>query len=173
MLSYAVRKTALPSPRRCGRIVPVTPKFHQLEDFAVRFAETDAAGVVHFSHFPRWAEDAECDFFRRNGLSAFAGTPAETRSGWPKVSLKIDYRAPARYADRIRVRIRPAAFPRPESRTIEWTFEILRVEKDGSLSLLAAGTHTSVFAEISPEGEMRAAKAVPADVRRALEAAFA
>ena len=150
----------------------MTPKFHELEDFAVRFAETDAAGVVHFSHFLRWAENAEGDFFRKNGLSVLAGTAAGTRFGMPKVSLKIDYRAPARYDDRIRVRIRPTALPAAGTRAIEWSFEVLRVEKSGALELLAAGTFTSVCAEIFPDGKMRAAECVPADVRRALGAFF-
>ena len=101
-----------------------------------------------------------------------AGTAAGTRFGLPKVSLKIDYRAPARYDDRIRVRIRPTALPAAGTRAIEWSFEVLRVEKSGALELLAAGTFTSVCAEIFPDGKMRAAERVPADVRRALDAFF-
>lgn len=150
----------------------MTTKFHEFEDFAVRFAETDAAGVVHFSNFLRWAENAEGDFFRRNGISVFAGTPAEPRRGLPKVSLKIDYRASARYDDRIRVRIRPTTLPAAGTRTVEWAFEVLRVEKSDALTLLAAGTFTSVCAEISPDGKMRAVESVPAEIRRALNAFF-
>lgn len=136
-------------------------------------SETDAAGLVHFSHFLRWAEDAEGDFFRKNGLTVFGKTAAGTRLGFPRVSVGADFRAPARYADRIRVRIRPRAFPRPEARSIEWQFEILRVEDGGAgTTLLAAGTWTSVFAEISADGKTVSARALPDDVVAAVKKLF-
>lgn len=147
-------------------------KFHALEDFAVRMSETDAAGVVHFTHFLRWAENAEGDFFRKNGLKIFEKTAAGTRFGWPRVAVRADFRAPARYADVIRVRVRPAAFPPESARGVEWAFEIFRVGSAGETTLLASGTWTSVFAEIAPSGKMSAAPSVPADVRAALKTFF-
>lgn len=147
-------------------------KFHTLEDFAVRMSETDAAGVVHFSHFLRWAENAEGDFFRKNGLKIFGKTAAGTHFGWPRVSVRFDFRAPARYADSIRVRIRPAAFPPENARSVEWRSEIFRVGNAGDLLLLATGTWTSVFAEIDDGAKMRAAAALPAEIRAALKTFF-
>ena len=35
----------------------------------VEFCETDMAGIVHFSNFYKWMEQAEHEFFRSLGLS--------------------------------------------------------------------------------------------------------
>ena len=39
----------------------------------VQFAETDMAGVVHFSNYFRWMEEVEHAFFRAVGLSVVIG----------------------------------------------------------------------------------------------------
>ena len=35
----------------------------------VQFAETDLAGIAHFSNFVRWMEETEHAFFRSLGMS--------------------------------------------------------------------------------------------------------
>lgn len=148
-------------------------KFHFSEDFSVRFAETDAAGVVHFSNFLRWAENAVGDFFRKNALKLCEKTLAGTTLGFPIVAIRADYRAPARYADRIRVGIRPARPAFPQTRKTEWIFEIFRVEKTGDeKTLLAEGSLTNVYAEISADGKIVAAQSVPAALSEMLEKKF-
>lgn len=151
----------------------MNPKFYTLPEFSVRFSETDAAGVVHFTHFLRWAENAEGDFFRTNGLRIFEKMPAGAgAAGFPRVRVSADFFAPAHYADKIRVRIRPAALPLPNSRRIDWIFEIARVEKSGEETALAAGAWTSVCAEFFADGTAHAANALPAALLRALEKTF-
>jgi len=149
-----------------------TPIFHTLPDFSVRFSETDAAGLVHFTNFLRWAENAECDFFRTNGLKIFEKTPTGTTLGFPRVAVKTDFRSPAHYADCIRVKIRPTAFPRPEARAAEWAFEIFRIEKNDTQTLLATGTWTSVFAEIDANGIVHAQKNLPHEFLSVLKNTF-
>jgi len=148
------------------------PIFHTLPDFLVRFSETDAAGLVHFTNFLRWAENAECAFFRANGLKIFEKTTTGTAIGFPRVSVKTEFRAPAHYADRIRVKIRPSEFPSPESRAVEWAYEIFRIEKNDEQTLLATGTWTSVFAEIEANGVVRTKKNLPPALLSALKKTF-
>lgn len=140
------------------------PNFHVFPDFFVRFSETDAAGLVHFTNFLRWTENAECDFFKHYKLPFFEKTPSGAILGFPRVSVKTDFRAPARYADRIRVKICPVAFPPSDARSIEWSFEIFRIEEDSRAVLLSTGTWTSVFAEISPDGTIRTQKMLPPEL---------
>lgn len=143
--------------------------FHTLEDFSVRFSETDAAGLVHFTNFLRWAENAEGDFFRKYDLCLLEKNSAETLCGFPRVSVRIDYRAPARYADCIRVKIRPQELPEENSRSLNWEFQIFRIESDRTEKLLALGSWSTVFAEIDFHGNTRAGKSVPAQVRNAIK----
>ncbi len=60
----------------------------------VRFSETDAAGVVHFSRLLAIVEEAEHDWFSQLGLPVFGGGTA-----WPRVKLEVDFRAPCRFGE--------------------------------------------------------------------------
>jgi acyl-CoA thioester hydrolase len=63
----------------------------------VQFADTDMAGIVHFSNFFRYMERVEHDFFRLLELSIRedpAKIPAEECVGWPRVHASCDYKAP-------------------------------------------------------------------------------
>ncbi|TDU66529.1 acyl-CoA thioester hydrolase [Prosthecobacter fusiformis] len=69
---------------------------HTLTD-RVQFADTDMAGIVHFSNFFRYIERVEHDFFRALGMSIWdksAEIPVDERVGWPRVHVSCDFRAP-------------------------------------------------------------------------------
>ena len=55
----------------------------------VEFAETDMAGIVHFSNFFRMMEATEHAFFRSLGLTIH-GHEHGTTTGWPRVSASFD-----------------------------------------------------------------------------------
>ncbi|MBR6797939.1 MAG: hypothetical protein IKM45_04545 [Opitutales bacterium] len=147
-------------------------KYHTPDDFCVRFAETDSAKLAHFTNFLRWAENAEGDFFRTYGASLIKKDATGVLHGFPRVSVKIDYRAPAHYADRIRVRIRPQMFPPEGSRSIDWEFQISRIEKNNTETLLAYGSWKTVFATIDAHGNVKAGNALPDDTFAALKKFF-
>lgn len=68
----------------------------------VQFADTDMAGIVHFSNFFRYMERVEHDFFRAVGTSIWDSRPTiptDERVGWPRVHASCDYRAPLRFED--------------------------------------------------------------------------
>ena len=58
----------------------------------VQFAETDLAGVVHFSCFFRYMEEAEHALWRAAGLTI---APRDSDLGFPRVSASIDFLAPS------------------------------------------------------------------------------
>src|SRR5262245_44330655 len=60
----------------------------------VAFAETDTAGIVHFSNYLRYFEDAEHALWRQAGLSIHA---AESPIGWPRVSASCEYHRPLKF----------------------------------------------------------------------------
>ncbi len=66
----------------------------------VQFYETDAAGIVHFSTFFRYMEEAEHALWRENGISIF---PASPTHGWPRVAASFDYKRPLRFEDEFEV----------------------------------------------------------------------
>jgi len=68
----------------------------------VQFADTDMAGIVHFSNFFRYMERVEHDFFRALEMSIWdtrPTIPTDERVGWPRVHASCDYRAPLRFEE--------------------------------------------------------------------------
>jgi len=68
----------------------------------VQFCETDLAGVLHFSNYYRLMEEAECAFWRAQGLSVI-GSDGEKAISWPRVSSNCEYYAPARFEDELEI----------------------------------------------------------------------
>jgi len=71
----------------------------------VQFYETDAAGIVHFSWFFRYMEEAEHALWREAGLSI---APIVADVGWPRVAASDSTRSSDRSA---------ASMPRRRSET--------------------------------------------------------
>lgn len=69
----------------------------------VEFCETDMAGIVHFSNFYKWMEQAEHEFFRSLGLSIVGVQPDGSVIGWPRVSAQCRFESPARYEETLDV----------------------------------------------------------------------
>ena len=69
----------------------------------VNFYELDSAGIVHFSTFFRYMEEAEHALWRAAGLSI---APRDAVVGFPRVAAAFEYRRPLRFEDEFDVRIR-------------------------------------------------------------------
>jgi len=69
----------------------------------VQFHETDAAGLVHFSCFFRYLEEAEHALWRAAGLSIH---PPGSEIGWPRLATSFEFDQPLRFEDEFEVRIR-------------------------------------------------------------------
>jgi acyl-CoA thioester hydrolase len=83
------------------------PDSSKLSEFTVQrrvqFYETDAAGIVHFSWYLRYLEEAEHAMWRAAGLSI---APPDSAYGFPRVSVYSDYRAPLKFEDEFETTIR-------------------------------------------------------------------
>jgi YbgC/YbaW family acyl-CoA thioester hydrolase len=69
----------------------------------VQFYETDVAGIVHFSWFFRYMEEAEHALWRELGLSIH---PPQSDIGWPRVSASCDFHRALRFEQEFDVYIR-------------------------------------------------------------------
>ncbi len=99
----------------------------------VQYRDTDASGIVHFSAFFCYAEEAEHAMWRSAGLSV---EPRETEIGWPRVSASFEFRRALRFEDEIVVRIRVVA---KSAKTL--TFESTITCRD---EIAAVGTITTI-----------------------------
>ena len=124
----------------------------------VLFYETDLVGVVHFSNYFRYMEEAEHALWRAAGMRV---DKAGCETGWPRVSATFDYKKPLRFEDEFTILVRVQAVTR---RTIQYTFAVSR---DGAA--IGAGSMTTAFATRSDDS-MRAVD-VPDDVVARLRAA--
>jgi acyl-CoA thioester hydrolase len=68
----------------------------------VQFAEVDSAGIVHFSRYFRYMEEAEHAMWREVGLSI---SPPGASVGFPRVAATCDYQAPLLFEDEFDIRI--------------------------------------------------------------------
>lgn len=111
----------------------------------VQFYETDAAGIVHFSTFFRYMEEAEHALWRENGISIF---PAAATHGWPRVAASFDYRRPLRFEDEFEIRLQVAQLT---TRSIRYA---CRIECRGEL--VAEGGMTIACIQKQADDSMRA-----------------
>lgn len=70
----------------------------------VEFRDTDMAGIVHFSVFFTYMEEAEHEFLRHLGLAVFTEVDGDNLS-WPRVAASCNYRAAIRFEDEIDVAV--------------------------------------------------------------------
>jgi len=71
----------------------------------VQFYEVDSAGIVHFSWFFRYMEEAEHAMWREAGLSIHA---VNDDIGWPRVATAFEFYRPLRFEDEFDVHLRVA-----------------------------------------------------------------
>jgi YbgC/YbaW family acyl-CoA thioester hydrolase len=120
----------------------------------VHFYETDVAGIVHFSVFFKYMEEAEHAMWREAGLSIHA---VNDDIGWPRLASAFEFYRPLRFEDEFEVQIRVA----------EMTKKTIRYEctltKNGEK--LASGSMTIACVRKKPT--MRAVE-IPEDVAQRL-----
>jgi len=121
----------------------------------VQFADTDSAGVVHFSWIVKYMEEAEHALWREAGLTI---SPADGVVGYPRVALSVDFSAPLHFEDEFEVHVRVEAISR---RTIRYAHTIRRGD-----TVIATGTMTAACVRKTP-APMRAIE-IPAEVLRNL-----
>jgi YbgC/YbaW family acyl-CoA thioester hydrolase len=68
----------------------------------VQFYETDMAGIVHFSWFFRYLEEAEHAMWREAGLTIAGGAGI----AWPRVEASFEYFRPLKFEDEFEIHLR-------------------------------------------------------------------
>jgi acyl-CoA thioester hydrolase len=122
----------------------------------VQFYETDVAGIVHFSWFYRYMEEAEHALWRDAGLSIH---PQESDVGWPRVAASFDFRRALRFEDQFDIHLRVAAMAK---KTIQYACRIVKGDEE-----IASGTMT--IACVRKQPTMRAIE-IPDEIRKRLTA---
>ncbi len=120
----------------------------------VEFADTDMAGIAHFSAFFRYMEAAEHALFRSLGLSIY-DRRQERHLSFPRVSASCDYRSPARCEDELELCVTIARLGRT---SIGYNFRVACQEV-----LIAEGRMTCVCCHVEP-GEPLKPTAIPDDI---------
>ena len=113
----------------------------------VEFVETDMAGMVHFCHFFRWMEAAECRFFKELNLP-LAELRGNQFHGWPRVKVSCQYRAPLFFGEDVEVRL---IVKKLEAQAIHYAFRFYRIDTVG-FSLVATGEMTTLYATRTLDG---------------------
>ena len=101
----------------------------------VLFYEADPAGIVHFSWFFRYMEEAEHALWREAGLSI---APRRAEVVFPRITAAFDYHSPLRFEDEFDVLIRVAAMT---DKTMRYVCEVTRGQTKiatGSLTIVCA-----------------------------------
>lgn len=117
----------------------------------VQFAETDLGGIVHFSRYFRFMEEAEHALWRAAGLTI---ERAGAETAWPRVSATFDYKHPLQFEDEFEVEVSVGATTR---RTIRYDFTITIGD-----TLIGRGALTTVC--VRKEGTRMQAIELPAGV---------
>jgi YbgC/YbaW family acyl-CoA thioester hydrolase len=123
----------------------------------VQFAETDLAGLVHFTHFFRYMEEAEHALWRAAGLSI---APRGASVGFPRVSAGFDYHRPLRFEDEFDAHIRIVSM---REKSIGYVCTLTKGDEK-----VATGTLTIVCVSRQADGAMKA-RPLPPEIAARLE----
>ena len=127
----------------------------------VEFAETDMAGILHFSNYFRYMEVVEHAFFRSLGFSVHSDKATGTW-GWARRHATCSYERPLRYEDRVELHLLVR-----EKRTRSITYEV-RFLLDSTE--VARGSLTAVCVTKTPSGNLQAVP-MPAEIAAAIQPA--
>ena len=123
----------------------------------VQFPETDASGIVHFTNYFKYVEEAEHAMWRAAGVSIHQH---ERGIGWPRVAASFEFRKPLRFEDEFDVHIRVAG---KTAKTIRYAATLRRngdVYAEGSLTIICVRR---------VQGEPVKATSIPADLAALFE----
>ena len=109
----------------------------------VQFYETDMAGIVHFSWYFRYLEEAEHAMWREAGVSIADGSGI----GWPRIEASFEFFRPLRFEDEFEVHLRIVG---KDARTIRYGGVISRGD-----TRVAAGNITVKCVRKSPGEPMK------------------
>ena len=125
----------------------------------VEFAETDMAGIMHFSNYFRYMEATEHAFFRSFGSTLHVQN-ANGTIGWARVHAECTYAKPLRYQDVVEVHL---LVREKKARSLSYAFVLRKVDArgDGEPEEVARGIMTTVCIAKAPGDEKMRAVDMP------------
>ncbi len=132
----------------------------------VEFADTDLAGIMHFSNFFRFMEVAEHAFYRSLGFSVhdFRPEPGGSKIGWPRVHASADFRLPVRFEEEIEIEL---LIERIGNKSIGYLFHC----RNAGGQLAAVGRFTVACVQFDENTGKMTAVPIPGPVRAKIELA--
>jgi acyl-CoA thioester hydrolase len=99
----------------------IPENFHFYHRRMVEFADTDLAGLMHFSNFFRFVESAEHAFFRSLGFRVHTADGSD-HQGWPRLEVSCSYLRPARFEQTLEICLRLEEIRTSSLRYSFWIF---------------------------------------------------
>lgn len=87
----------------------------------VEYVDTDMSGIVHFSRFLVFMENAEHEFLKAIGAGVHWRDGEGREISWPRVAVSCEYLSPARFGDVLEVHLQVV---RKGVRSMTYGFEI-------------------------------------------------
>jgi acyl-CoA thioester hydrolase len=141
-------------------------RFHFSYRRLVEFADTDLAGIMHFSNFFRFVECAEHAFFRSLGFRVHTANGAD-HQGWPRLEVSCKYLKPARFEQTLEICLRIDEIRTSSLRYGFWIF----TAEEADRPLLATGVCSIIHVELDTHAHQIRKAPIPADLRQQLERA--
>lgn len=113
----------------------------------IEFADTDMAGIVHFTRFFVFMESAEHEFLRSLGTSV-ATEWNGNKIGWPRLAASCEYLSPLRFEDEVDIHLRVA---KKGTKSLTYQFRFTHQGTD-----VARGEITTVCCITNPGERLRA-----------------
>lgn len=101
----------------------------------IEFRETDMAGIVHFSNFFAYMEQAEHAFLRSVGMGVVCEVQGQKIS-WPRVNANCDYKVAIKFEEMIDIEVSVAKIG---NKSVTYAFDFFRAQ-----TKVASGTITAV-----------------------------
>jgi acyl-CoA thioester hydrolase len=125
----------------------------------VDFADTDMAGIIHFSNYFRYMEFAEVAFLRSRGLSVTMAW-GEEHVSFPRVSATCDFLHPVRFDDVVDIEV---CIERVGRKSVTYSFDFTHEGKP-----VAKGRISAVCCRIRPGIHELESIDIPAEIRTRL-----
>ena len=116
----------------------------------VEFAETDMAGIVHFSNFFRYMENTEHAFYRSLGASVIMNN-LNPPLGFPRVHAECDFKRPIRFEENLEIHL---LVREKRAKVLSYLFKFRKLTENGPSDEIARGLITVVCVAHHPDGSM-------------------
>ncbi len=133
----------------------------------IKFAETDMAGIMHFSNFFRLMEETEHAFFR--SLSIPVQQEVDNHIiGWPRVTASCEYLHPLKFEDKVEIHM---LVKKINGKTITYKYQFYKIDGNDKI-VVAQGKITTVCVQLNMHKEEMEPISIPSQIFDKIQTAF-